>query len=113
MTLDKSKNLTNQRSRAAEYIKRGWPPIPVKFMGEEPLHPNWQNLRIGEKDIDRWFRDEPTNIGVRLGEASGRLLDVHIVDKDALRFTKHFASGKRRWTENEGTHDDPGRGGMV
>ena len=86
MNLNAAKNLTNQRSRAAEYIKRGWSPIPVKFMGEEPLHPNWQNLRIGEKDIDRWFPDEPTNIGVRLGDASGGLVDVHIVDKDALRF---------------------------
>jgi hypothetical protein len=80
----------NQRARAAEYIKSGLSPVPVKFMGEEPLHQDWQNLRIGMNDIDRWFPDEPTNIGVLLGEASGSLMDVHIVDKDALRFAKYF-----------------------
>ena len=89
MDLNASKNLTNQRSRAEKYIKNGWSPVPVKFMGEEPLHPNWQNLRIGEKDIARWFPDEPTNIGVRLA-ASGGLVDVHFVDKDALRFAHDF-----------------------
>jgi len=97
MDLNASKNLTNQRSRAAEYIKKGWPPIPVKSMGEEPLHPDWQNLRIGMNDIDRWFPDEPTNIGVLLGKASGGLVDVHIVDKDARRFARYFlpATGMR------------------
>jgi len=90
MNLNSSKNLTNQRSRAAEYISNGWSPIPVKPMGEEPLHSDWQNLRIEEKDIDRWFPDEPTNIGVRLGDASGGLMDVHFVDKDALRFADDF-----------------------
>jgi len=90
MNSNAPKNLTNQRAMAAKYIKRGWSPFPVKFMGEEPIPSDWQNLRIGEKDIDRWFRDEPTNIGVRLGEASGGLVDVHIVDKDARRFAKDF-----------------------
>ncbi len=90
MNLNTPKNLTNQRARAAEYIKRGWSPFPVKFMGEEPLHSDWQNLRIEEKDIDRCFPDERTNIGVRLGDASGGLVDVHFVDKDALRFAHEF-----------------------
>jgi hypothetical protein len=90
MNLNAPINLKNQRARAAEYIKRGWSPIPVKLMGEEPLHSDWQNLRTEEKDIDRLFPDEPTNIGVRLGKASGGLVDLHFVDKDALRFAPDF-----------------------
>ncbi len=97
MTSGQSKNLTNQRARAAEYIKREWSPIPVKFKGEEPIPSDWQNLRIEEKDIDRWFLDEPTNIAVLLGKAPGRLVDVHLPDKDARRFAHYFlpATGMR------------------
>ena len=90
MNLNAAQNLTNQRARAAEYIKRRWSPIPVKFMGEEPLHKDWQNLRIEEKDIDRWFPDKPTNIAVRLGKDSDGLVDIYMVDEDARRLAKHF-----------------------
>ena len=89
--LDTSLDLTaasnyNQRGRAAaEYIKHGWSPIPVKFMGEEPIPSDWQDLRIGVGDIDRSFPvNEPTNIGIILGRPSNDLVIVNIVDKDAL-----------------------------
>ena len=94
--LDTSLDLTaatnyNQRARAAEYIKHGWSPIPLKFKGEAPIPSDWQNLRIGVDDIDRWFpADQPQNIGVILGPIRGQycsdLIIVGIVDKDALPF---------------------------
>ena len=81
----------NQRARAAEYIKRGWSPIPVKFMGEEPTPPDWQKLRIGVNDIDHWFpADQPQNIGVILGDPSNDLVVVDIVDRDALPFAESY-----------------------
>ena len=98
--LDTSLDLTaasnyNQRARAAEYIKHGWSPIPVKFIGEEPIPSDWQNLRIGVDDIDRWFpADKAQNIGVILGPILGQyysdLIIVDIVDKDALPFAESY-----------------------
>ena len=127
--LDRSLDLTaasnyNQRGRAAEYIKHGWSPIPVEFKGEEPIPSDWQNLRIGVDDIDRWFpADQPQNIGVILGPIRGQyysdLIIVDIVDKDALPFaasylprTWVFGRASRRgshWVYNvqaEYTHQD-------
>ena len=80
----------NQRRRAAEYIKRGWWPIPLQFMGEEPIRTDWIKLRMTLTDVDQWFpMNENRNIGIILGDLAdpcGDLVVVDIVDKDALPF---------------------------
>jgi bifunctional DNA primase/polymerase-like protein len=84
-------SIYNQRKRATEYIKRGWSPVPVKFKGEEPISSDWQRLRMRLKDVDRWLSpNENTNIGIILGEPSGDLVVVDIVDKDALPFAEFY-----------------------
>ena len=45
-----------------------------------------------DDDIYRLFPNEPSNIGVVLGKASGNLVDVHFVDDDALRLANKFMS---------------------
>ena len=69
-----------------DYIKRGWAPIPLPFLKEEPTRSDWRNLGITADNVDRYFTDEPANIGVVLGKASKNLVDVYFVDDDALRF---------------------------
>ena len=76
----------NQKARALDYIKRGWAPIPLPFLKEEPTRSDWRNLGITADNVDRYFTDEPANIGVVLGKASKNLVDVYFVDDDALRF---------------------------
>lgn len=81
----------NQRVTAAEYIKNGWSPIPLKFRGKEPVPSEWKSLSIGLDDIDRWFpADQPQNIGVILGDDYSNLVVVDLVDKDAIPFAKEF-----------------------
>jgi hypothetical protein len=81
----------NQRKRAAEYIKRGWWPIPLQFMGEEPIPSNWQKLYLQLKDIDQWFPpDENRNVGIKLGDFVEPIVVVDIVDEDALPFAASY-----------------------
>ena len=81
----------NQRKRAAAYIKDGLLPVPVQFMGEEPIPSNWQKLYLQLKDVDQWFpADENRNVGIKLGDFCDPIVVVDIVDKDALPFAESY-----------------------
>jgi Bifunctional DNA primase/polymerase, N-terminal len=80
----------NHRETAAEYAQRGWAPIPVKYKEKEPIPSGWQDLRITANEIEHWFSEDPTNIGILLGEPSGGLVDVDLDDGDAIRFAPAF-----------------------
>ena len=78
----------NQQKSAQEYIKRGWPVTPIEFGGTKAVFDDWKTCCLDMNDIDRLFSDQPRNIGVLLGEASGGLVVVSILDKDVLPFAK-------------------------
>jgi hypothetical protein len=63
---------------AAEYVRRGWAPIPIPHRAKNPKRTGWQNLRLTEEDLPRHFNGRPQNIGVLLGEPSGWLVDVDL-----------------------------------
>ena len=62
---------------ARAYTRAGLFPIPVPHGEKIPTLKGWQNLRLTEADVERYFNGHPQNVSVLLG-ASG-LADV---DKD-------------------------------
>jgi hypothetical protein len=75
---------------ALDYIRRGWPPVPVPHRTKFPVIDEWQNLRITEKEIPRYFNGKLQNIGVILGKPAGDLVDVDIDCPEALTLAKEF-----------------------
>lgn len=62
---------------AQEYTRRRWSPIPVSVRAKKPIIDEWQNLRLGEEDIPKYFRGR-CNIGILLGDPSNGLIDIDI-----------------------------------
>lgn len=66
---------TNIIVAAKEYIKRGYQPIPIRARSKQPVHDNWQSLRITPEKVPEHFK-QGKNIGLLLGEPSGWLVDI-------------------------------------
>lgn len=49
----------------------------MPFKQKRPVLKEWEQLRLGENDLDQYF-DRPANIGLVLGEPSGWLVDVDL-----------------------------------
>jgi putative DNA primase/helicase len=71
------------------YISRGWRIIPVPLGQKSPIISGWQNLRIDESDLPKYFEGE-SNIGLLLGEVSGGLIDVDLDCEEALRLAPSY-----------------------
>ncbi len=74
-------------SRAAQqqverYIRDGWAPIPVPAGTKNPNRDNWQTERPTIEDVPRLWNNGQ-NVGVRLGEPSGGLVDVDYDTREA------------------------------
>jgi len=78
------------REFVVKYIKLGFAPIPVHFMGKKPIDDEWQKLRLSKEDVDKYFPDDRRNIGIALGNASGGQVDVDLDDNDAVQFAAKF-----------------------
>ncbi len=63
---------------AASYRRRGWSVVPVPFRSKVPVYPGWQQLRISEAELGRYFVGQRRNIGVLLGKPSRWLIDVDL-----------------------------------
>lgn len=59
---------------AADYLRRGWAPIPVPYKSKGPVLKNWPDFRVAEDTVDQFFLATEQNIGVLLGEPSGMLI---------------------------------------
>src|SRR4051794_13377190 len=70
---------------ARSYARRGWSPIPIPYGTKRPVLEGWQQLRLREDTVDRYFNGAAQNIGVILGRASGGLVDVDLDCPEALR----------------------------
>jgi hypothetical protein len=69
---------------ALAFARRGWSPLPIPDRQKRPAIKGWQNLRISEADLGRYF-NKPQNVGVLLGEPSGGLVDVDLDCAEAIR----------------------------
>ncbi len=74
---------------AGEFLARGWSPIPIPFRQKGPILEAWQNLRIEEADLPRYFRGR-CNIGVLTGEPSGWLVDVDLDHPLAVELASEY-----------------------
>lgn len=72
------------------YVRRGWAPIPLSYMKKDVVTKEWQNLRITEATLSRYFNGHPQNIGVLLGEPSGGLLDVDLDAPEAVELAPYL-----------------------
>lgn len=79
-----------QRKRAHQCIQRDWQILPVKFAGETPVPLSQPQSPIGPNDIDQFFPDDQTHIGVATGHASGGVVVVRLRDEDARNLAKRF-----------------------
>jgi hypothetical protein len=67
---------------AIDYIRRGWPVVPIAPRSKAPKLLNWPSLRITEDEAPGYFA-HPGNIGVILGNG---LVDVDLDCAEAIDF---------------------------
>ena len=78
------------KAAAAEYIRRGWSPIPIPYRTKKCILDGWPELRITAETLPQYFNGCQQNIGVALGEASGRLVDVDLDHPQAVAEAENF-----------------------
>jgi hypothetical protein len=67
----------NALAAAADYLARGWQPIPIAAGQKAPTLPRWQSLRLSADNLAAHFAGQG-NIGLLLGEPSRWLVDVDL-----------------------------------
>jgi hypothetical protein len=72
------------RDSAAEYLSRGWAPIPIPWRDKNPSYAGWQRLRVTAETLEAHFNGVHQNIGVLLGKPSAWLVDVDLDCREAL-----------------------------
>jgi len=60
---------------AIDYINEGLNPIPIPLKQKAPNIPGWQNLKVNHSNVDQYFNNKLSNIGVVLGK---NIIDVDI-----------------------------------
>lgn len=75
---------------AKNYIQQGWRPLPVPYQEKGPRLKGWQNLHLEIDDLQKYFKDEPQNIGVLLGEPSRGLVDIDLDAIEAIKLADEF-----------------------
>jgi replicative DNA helicase len=74
---------------ARAYLRRGFAPIPVPYRTKRPTLDGWQELRLAESDLARYFNGREQNIGILNGAPSGDLVDVD-VDASKAAYFRHW-----------------------
>ncbi len=69
---------------ALRWIKRGCCPIPVPYKQKAPTVKGWQQLRLTAENYADYFNNDPMNVGLLLGEASGGVVDVDLDTTEAV-----------------------------
>lgn len=82
--------MTSPRKLARECLARGWKPVPIPYREKGPILDGWQNLRVTEATVARYFGVSRGNVGVLLGEPSGWLVDVDLDDELARVLAPQF-----------------------
>lgn len=71
---------------ARSYTAAGWRVVPIEYRTKRPPDhlKQWQELRIGDADLGRYFHAGPQNVGVLLGDPSGGLVDIDLDTPEAI-----------------------------
>ena len=74
---------------AQRYLQRGWMPVHIPPGTKGPRRKGWQKLRLTEADLPKHF-NRPGNIGIVLGEASNKLVDVDLDCPEAIELADQY-----------------------
>jgi hypothetical protein len=74
---------------AADYIDRGFRPIPIGLREKSPTVPNWPSLRLTKADVPRYFNGARSNIGLILGDDHGTT-DIDLDSAEAVAIADQF-----------------------
>lgn len=83
--------MTELFDAAQRYLRRGWMPVYVPPGVKGPRQPGWEKQRLAEGDLPAHF-SRPGNIGIVLGEASNRLVDVDLDCPEAVELADQYLS---------------------
>jgi len=86
--------MSDIRNAIALWCRRGYYPVPIPYREKGPSIPNWQNLRITEPDVPRYWNGAPLNVGVMQGEPCGHA-DIDLDCSQAITAWPHFAPDTR------------------
>ena len=75
---------------ALHYLQRGWAVIPVPSRSKNPGFKGWEQLRVTQETVGKYFNGQPQNIGVLLGEPSGWLIDIDLDHMRAVELAPQF-----------------------
>lgn len=81
--------MRNTSEWAADYLERGWQPLPVLARRKNPGFKDWQNYRVGGDALGEVFGSDG-NVGVLLGEPSGWLVDIDLDCPEARWLAPYF-----------------------
>ena len=73
--------LENTRKQAAKYINKGYKVAPVKHGLKYPTIKSWQNLDIKIDEINKYFKDDLSNICL-LTDDDHFVIDLDLAVKD-------------------------------
>lgn len=76
---------------ARRWTREGFIVIPVPLGTKKPALLDWQNLRITEREVDRYFA-QPCNLGLLLGEPSRGVIDIDLDTAEAVIAAPFFFS---------------------
>jgi Bifunctional DNA primase/polymerase, N-terminal len=74
---------------ARKYKAMGFAPIPVKYREKACHRLNWDKP-LREEELAESFAEDPSNIGVLLGDPSGGLIDVDLDSTEAVQLASSF-----------------------
>ena len=75
---------------AYKYKDRGFAPIPVPYKSKKPKINNWPNLVLSREELPNFFNQEPSNIGIVLGNSSGGLVDIDLDCSEAITLAPYM-----------------------
>lgn len=89
---------SDSRFWVRRYLAEGWSVLPIPKGEKGPRVPNWQHTTFTEADFA-----EDDNIGVRLGEPSGNLIDIDLDAPEAV------AAARVLLIQSQRVHGRPGK----
>jgi len=73
-----------------QYIAAGYALTPVAVDGKHPIFTEWTTRDVPLDELRALFAKQPYNIGGRLGETSGDLVDIDLDSPEALAIVDRF-----------------------
>jgi hypothetical protein len=94
--MSNGKSAASTRRYAEGYAARGLTVVPIPEGRKRPAIPSWQTLRLRPEELGDYFNGRPQNVGILLGEPSGRVVDVDLDVPEAVELGPRFLGSTLR-----------------